>query len=135
MRALGLALLAIAVDAAVDVAAEGRRYWLVPLDRMATTTHTHVKICGLVTYVRTLADGDRHVTVSKGKHFVVLEVIPALPLPSPRKNQLIEAWGIARIDRGHRTSQYPAGWPEIHPLEGWNQVSSCHPAERITVLR
>jgi hypothetical protein len=105
--------------------ASGRVYHDVALEKMATTSHTHVKTCGLVTYARTLADGDRHVTLSRGKDFVVLEIIPALPMASPRKNQTIEAWGIARIDRRHTTPRYAAGWPEIHPLEGWKPVVDC----------
>ena len=108
---------------------KGRPYHRVALPDVATTKWTHVITCGLVTYSRTMADGDRHITLREtaaGEDFVVLETIPALPLQAPRKeDKYIEAWGIARIDRGHRTPQYPAGWPELHPLEGWRPVGRC----------
>jgi len=102
-----------------------RTYHDVPLERVATTTWTHVRTCGVVSYVRRLADDDVHVTLIQGEAFVVLEIIPGLPLPSPRKGQRIDAWGIARIDRRHTTKLYPAGWPELHPLEGWSAVDRC----------
>lgn len=105
--------------------AQGRVYHDVPLEKVAVTRWTHVTTCGLVTYARTLADGDRHVTLTRGKDFVVLEIIPLIPLASPKKNQVIEAWGIVRIDRGHRTARYPEGWPELHPVENWRAVVAC----------
>lgn len=102
-----------------------RAYHEVPLEQMAASKWTHVRTCGLVTYSRTQADGDRHVIVKRGTDFVVLEIIPPLPLPFPQMRQTIEAWGIARIDRRHTTARYPRGWPEVHPVEGWVAVAAC----------
>ncbi len=94
----------------------------VTLAKVATTRWTHVCTRGPVVYVRTQADGDIHVTLDDGTSKVVLEIIAALPLPAPRKGQRIEACGITRIDRGHRTAQYPAGWAELHPVLRWSVV-------------
>lgn len=102
---------------------EGQRtYHRVPLERVAETTWTHVRTCGAVVYRRRMADdGDWHVTIEQRGVKLVLEIIPALPLPVPRKGQIIEAWGITRYDTRH-------GWHELHPLEGWQAVPRCPPA-------
>lgn len=115
----------IAVAVLLALMQSGRPYHDVPLEQVIDTTWTHVRTCGVVTYTRRLADGDLHVTLSQGAAFVVLEIIPALPMPAPRKGQRIEAWGIVRIDRRHRPPQYRDGWPELHPLEGWTPVDRC----------
>lgn len=81
----------------------------VPLARMATTSWTHVCTSGPVTYVRKMADGDYHVTLDDGRAKVVAEIIPAIPLPPPRKGQRVTVCGIARWDKRH-------GWPEVHPV-------------------
>ena len=99
--------------------AQSDAYRRVELARVATTTYTHVGTTGPVVYVRRQVDGDVHVTLDDGASKVVLEIIPAIPLPVPKKGQRIDACGITRIDRGHRTQQYPAGWPELHPLLSW----------------
>lgn len=101
---LSLVLLALFQDA----------YHHVRLDRMATTRWTHVCTTGPVVYVRRQRDGDIHVTLDDGRAKVVLEIIPQIPLPRPRKGQRIEACGIARIDKHHR-------WPEIHPVLSWKE--------------
>lgn len=112
----------------------GRGYHLVALEKMATTTRTHAVSCGLVVYRRKMADGDWHVTLSRGEDLLVLEIIPAMPLEPPTKGQTIEAWGITRIDRGHKTKRYPAGWPELHPLEGFRVAADCQPfSQRLAV--
>jgi len=87
-------------------------YHRVPLEQMATTRWTHVCTVGPVVYVRKMKDGDIHVTLDNGRAKVVLEIIPQLPLPRPKKWQRIEACGITRIDKHH-------GWPELHPLLSW----------------
>jgi len=103
----------------------GRMYHVVALEQMVTTTRTHVVSCGLVVYRRRMKDLDWHVTLAKGDDLLVLEIIPAMPMEPPKKGQTIKAWGIARIDKGHKTKRYPEGWPELHPLEGWQQVETC----------
>lgn len=92
-----------------------RPYHKVDLEKMSSTRWTHVETSGLVVYVRKMQDGDYHVTLAEGDVKVVLEIIPALPLPPPRKGMRIRAWGISRIDRHH-------SWAEIHPVEGWEEV-------------
>ena len=87
-----------------------RRYWPISLSDAATTRHTHAVVTGTVTYVRKMADGDYHLTLDDGTTRLVCEIIPAIPLPPPRKGQRVRVWGITRQDRHH-------GWPEIHPIE------------------
>jgi len=103
----------------------GRGYHKVPLERMSETTWTHAVTCGLVVYRRQMKDNDWHVTIARGDDLLVLEIIPAMPLEPPKKGQTIEAWGITRIDKGHKTKRYPGGWPELHPLEGWRETFDC----------
>lgn len=91
-------------------------YKTIPLSDVATTTRTHVCTVGPVVYSRKQQDGDIHVTLDDGRAKVVAEIIPQIPLPGPKKGQRIEVCGVTRIDRWHRTPQYPQGWPEIHPV-------------------
>lgn len=102
-----------------------RKYHRVPLARVATSQRTHIETCGVVGYVRKQQDGDWHITLFRGRAFVVLEIIPALPLPVPAKGQTIVARGIRRIDESHQSKRYPRGWPELHPLEAWEPVEQC----------
>lgn len=81
----------------------------IALADLATTRHTHVCVTAPVTYVRKQADGDYHVTLDDGRAKVVAEIIPAIPLPAPRKGDRVEVCGISRIDRHH-------GWAELHPV-------------------
>src|SRR4051812_32915732 len=76
IRVIGWLLVALATP-------PHRIYWPVPLEQLATSTRTHVCVTGTVRYVRHQADGDVHVTLDKGRAKVVLEIIPALPLPAP----------------------------------------------------
>lgn len=85
------------------------------LDQVATTTWTHICTTGPVVYVRKQADGDAHITLDDGKSLVVLEIIPAIPLPVPRKGQTITVCGITRYDKRHK-------WPEVHPVLRWSAV-------------
>lgn len=93
---------------------EGRRYWEIPIERMATTTRTHVCVTAALVYRRKQRDGDWHLTIAKTvkgvEYKVVVEIIPALPLVVPRVGQVITACGIRRIDEAHR-------FVEIHPAE------------------
>lgn len=106
LASLGLALL-------LQLYADG--YHAVPLAQLATTRWTHVCVTGPVVYVRKQADGDIHVTLDDGTTTVVLEIIPAVPLPRPRKGQRITACGISRFDRHHK-------WAEVHPVLRWHVV-------------
>lgn len=92
-------------------------YHEVPLAKLATTRWTHACVVGPVVYVRKQRDGDIHVTLSDGTAKVVLEIIPAIPLPRPKKGQTIRACGITRIDPHH-------GWPELHPLLSYTVTSA-----------
>lgn len=96
------------------VAGPGRPYHPVPIAQLATTKWTHVRVCGLVTLVRKEADGDVHIRLADpAGAFVVAEIIPAIPLPRPKRRQRICVEGISRIDKGH------GHWPEVHPVERW----------------
>ncbi len=107
------------------LALEGRTYHVVPLSRMAVSRHTHVEVCGPVTYVRRQGDGDVHVTLDDGRAKVVVEIIPSLPLPVPRKGQRVRVRGIRRVDERH-------AFVEVHPAEALTVVSSC--AERKVIV-
>lgn len=72
-------------------------------------------IFGKVAYKKIEDDGDHHYRLEDGQgNFVILEVIPELPLKSlPEVGQTIYAWGVVRYDGQH------GGWGELHPLVGW----------------
>lgn len=100
------------LDALVLVAAltSQRTYHTVPLEHVATTRQTHICTVGPVVYARRQRDGDWHVTLARGDTKVVVEIIPLIPVPVPRKGQRVQVCGITRRDRHH-------GWAEIHPVE------------------
>lgn len=100
------------VTLVAPAAAQDAAYHRVPLDKVATTSWTHVCTVGPVVYVRKMADGDYHVTLDDGRAKVVAEIIPQIPLPPPKKNQRIEVCGITRYDKRHK-------WPEVHPVTSW----------------
>jgi hypothetical protein len=85
-------------------------YHALTLAQVATTSWTHVCVSNApVVYVRTMQDGDVHVTLDDGRAKVVAEIIPQIPLTRPKKGQRVDVCGITRWDRRH-------GWPEIHPV-------------------
>ena len=90
-------------------------YHTVTLEQMQTTSWTHVCTSGPVVYVRAMEDDDIHVTLDDGKHKVVAEIIPQLPLPRPKKGQRIEVCGIYRWDQRHK-------WAEVHPVTKWSVI-------------
>lgn len=108
---------------AVNPAVTGRTYHYVPLTKVAASKWTHIETCGPVVYVRYMdpkrgGDGDWHVTLAIGAVKVVVEIIPAIPLPIPRNGQTIRVRGISRCDLGHgRSVNGICSWPEIHPAE------------------
>lgn len=82
----------------------------VALEALASSRWTHACVVGPVVYKRRQQDGDWHITLDNGKAKVVLEIIPAIPLPVPAKGDVVKACGIVRIDKHH-------AWAEIHPVE------------------
>ncbi len=100
-----------------------RTYWPTTVAKLwsGTNTHTHVMVTGIVAYTRLEADSDFHVrlvTDSAALHdstaaFLVVEIIPAIPLPHPKVGTRITVYGIYRRDPEHRN------WAEIHPCERW----------------
>lgn len=97
-----------------------RTYHPVPLEKVAQSSRTHIETCGPVVYVRKQQDGDLHVTLDNGKGRVVVEIIPLIPLPAPKKGQIVRVRGISRFDKGHR-------FVEIHPVESIEVVKDCQP--------
>lgn len=89
-----------------------RVYHVVPLTELATTTFTHVEVCGLVTFVKREGDGDVHVRMDDRGAFIVAEFVSYRPLKVPKVKRSICVRGISRIDKAH-------GWPEVHPVEAW----------------
>ena len=75
-------------------------------------TATHAAAAGQVTQVTRELDGDIHIRLESAGAFIVLEIIPELPMSPPRIGEDITAWGIVRHDGLHN-------WWELHPLIGW----------------
>jgi hypothetical protein len=114
---VGLLLLALLLSGA-DA---HRRYHPVAIGSPAFLTHTHAEVTGRVAQVIHEADGDIHLRLTAPDgHFVIAEIIPAVPMVAPQVGLCIRAWGITRFDVHH-------AWSELHPLEGWVLVhnGSC----------
>jgi hypothetical protein len=94
------------------IAASGRQYFTVSIANLAAgrNFHTHVRVTGKVVLVKHEADGDLHVRLSDGKHWIVAECIPELPCREPRLRETVTVEGISRFDYKHR-------WQEVHPVE------------------
>jgi undecaprenyl-diphosphatase len=83
---------------------------------------TRARVYGQVTYVNREFDGDIHVVLkAPDGSFVVLEIIPELPIRAPHDDDRITAWGIVRHDGLHN-------WWELHPLIGWARGRVTAPA-------
>ncbi len=83
---------------------------------------TRARVYGQVTYVNREFDGDVHVVLkAPDGAFVVLEIIPELPIRAPHDDDRITAWGIVRHDGLHN-------WWELHPLIGWANGHITAPA-------
>jgi undecaprenyl-diphosphatase len=83
---------------------------------------TRARVYGQVTYVNRELDGDVHIVLkAPDGAFVVLEIIPELPIPAPHDDDRITAWGIVRHDGLHN-------WWELHPLIGWANGQLTAPA-------
>lgn len=80
---------------------------------------THIEVTGFVTYVAKEDDGDVHIRVCDSpkvktmdrKRCLVMEIVPALPLPAPKVGERVTGRGIYRFDGEHAH-----GWSELHPL-------------------
>jgi hypothetical protein len=83
---------------------------------------THALVRGNVTQVTRELDGDFHIRVESGGAFIVLEIIPEVPMSPPHVAQRISAWGVVRHDGLHN-------WWELHPLIGWKagSLERVHP--------
>lgn len=103
----------LALLLALPAQAESRRFWPVSTGALATTSHTHVEVRGVVTYRAREDDGDIHLRVCDGGLCIVAECIPELPTPCAgvRKGDAVAVRGISRFDRKH-------GWGEVHPVLG-----------------
>ena len=121
LRRLGLALAVLFLGAITAPAhAAEDAYYPMPLaelvaKRPADRVHSHLCVTGTVSSVRQEADGDFHVRLCDGGLCLVLEVIPELPLPRPKKGSRIEACGVSRWDSWH-------GWWELHPAVRWRDL-------------
>jgi hypothetical protein len=83
---------------------------------------TRARLYGQVTYVNREQDGDIHIVLkAPDGAFLVLEIIPELPMPAPHDDDRITAWGIVRHDGLHN-------WWELHPLIGWTKGQLTAPA-------
>ena len=83
---------------------------------------TRARVYGQVTYVNRELDGDVHVVLkAPDGAFVVLEIIPELPIHAPHDDDRITAWGVVRHDGLHN-------WWELHPLIGWAKGHISAPA-------
>jgi hypothetical protein len=70
---------------------------------------TRAEVTGKVTLVKKEADGDMHIRVSDGKHFIVAECMPQMPCVRPKVGQAVTVQGITRFDGEHK-------WFELHPV-------------------
>jgi len=84
---------------------------LVPLATIAKGLwkRPRARVKGLVAQVVHEQDGDVHIRLTDGANFIVCEVIPELPMPSPHVGATVTLHGIVRYDGEHR-------WWELHPL-------------------
>jgi membrane-associated phospholipid phosphatase len=103
---------------------DARLYRPTTIDTLATGhwRPTRARVYGQVTYVNRELDGDVHVVLkAPDGAFVVLEIIPELPIPAPHDDDRITAWGVVRHDGLHN-------WWELHPLIGWANGHLTAPA-------
>jgi len=77
-----------------------------------TVIDTYVTITGTVDKIHLEKDGDLHLHLTDGEHFVICEIVPEESHKPPKEGDVITVWGTARHDGVH-------GWWEIHPVAGW----------------
>ncbi len=122
----GLRIALNRADARLDghLPTDARLYRPTTIDTLAAGRWrpTRARVYGQVTYVNREFDGDEHVVLkAPDGAFVVLEIIPELPIRAPHDDDRITAWGIVRHDGLHN-------WWELHPLIGWAKGHITAPA-------
>jgi hypothetical protein len=98
---------------------EEKGYPDVKLDQLATGKwlRPRARIIGEVVFKKREEDGDLHLSLKDGNHFVVCEFIPELmPEDLPSVNDRVEIWGVVRYDGWHK-------WWELHPVIGWKKAA------------
>lgn len=113
-------LATLCVFSLIAFAAERLTYEVVTVDKLASggVAMTRVEVNGYVTYVAHERDGDIHIRLCdqldrRGMdkaHCVVAEIMPEIPLESPKVGWKITVRGITRFDGEHKF------W-EVHPVE------------------
>lgn len=78
---------------------------------------TRAQLTGRVELVKKEADGDLHIRIGDGSHFVVAECMPELPCTKPKVGDTVRVRGITRFDNEHK-------WYEIHPVEHLEVLAS-----------
>lgn len=98
-------------------------YTTIPIATIAAgrSRSTYATVVGDVTQVTHELDGDYHIRVQAQGAFLVLEIMPELPLVPPHVGQQITAWGVVRHDGLHN-------WWELHPLVGWQEGNVASPS-------
>jgi len=97
-------------------------YATIPVQTIAggKSRATYATVVGDVTQVSHELDGDYHIRIQGQGAFLVLEIMPELPLAPPHIGQRITAWGVVRHDGLHN-------WWELHPLVGWQPGNAAAP--------
>jgi len=97
-------------------------YATIPVQTIAAgkSRATYATVVGDVTQVSHELDGDYHIRIQGQGAFLVLEIMPELPLAPPHIGQRITAWGVVRHDGLHN-------WWELHPLVGWQTGNVAAP--------
>jgi len=97
-------------------------YATIPIQTIAAgrSRATYATVVGDVTQVSHELDGDYHIRVQVHGAFLVLEIMPELPLDPPHTGQHITAWGVVRHDGLHN-------WWELHPIVGWQPGNLAAP--------
>lgn len=73
---------------------------------------TRAEVTGVVKLVKKeRGDGDLHIRVSDGTHFIVAECMPQMPCTRPKVGDTVTVRGITRFDGEHK-------WWELHPVTG-----------------
>jgi hypothetical protein len=108
------------MSAAYTIPGSPASYWLATLTHTVDITpkNTHIAIVGTVVYRRAEADGDLHFDLqdSSGAK-ITCEIDPQNPLQMPALGQQVRAYGVYRTDPDH------GGWPEVHPVDYWEDAS------------
>lgn len=110
--ALAMIFCAVFVLCAALAQAETLHFQKTTIEKLASgqCKMTRAEVTGRVELVKKEGDGDLHIRVGHGKHFVVAECMPEIPCAKPKVGDTVRVRGIARFDGEHK-------WYEIHPVE------------------